>query len=412
MKEAMYLKINRSEEFAFRNLSRWIDVATLIDADCFILCDNSNLIDRIHNEILLSQMCVFISSDKGLVNQKIVENIANRNWMNAAYAHITTFTHAKGKKYDTFWNIDADDTMVCLTVDRMVELLQNVEIYADKNGIDCFSMDMWRTKWEGQHWSFGITYINGRLNWIGELLKYCEDNEYKTAENGMNYNIDCFFTYLKCVSKIKIETFYIENLKFIHYSNDFFKGLISSAFYHWKNGKLLFPIMRECVGINEIASYNIYSDVIKLDIGITDEEAKNILTYYSKDGCEFRGYVNWNNIINRKLFSIKKKLYMQSYNENCQIICFGAGKCFDNNIEKILGICELKYVCDNDSTKWGKDLGNGIECISPSELKGMKNILVVILIYSHSVAMIIARQLEEMGITKYDFVENFLRCVE
>ena len=95
MKEAMYLKINRSEEFAFRNLSRWIDVATLIDADCFILCDNSNLIDRIHNEILLSQTCVFISSDKGLVNQKIVENIANRNWMNAAYAHITTFTHDK-----------------------------------------------------------------------------------------------------------------------------------------------------------------------------------------------------------------------------------------------------------------------------------------------------------------------------
>lgn len=412
MKKAMYLKINRTEEFAFRNLSRWIDASYLLNANCYILCDDNNIVKKIHNELLLSGSCEFIKSEKSLLNKKIVEKTANRNWENAAYAHITTFAHAQANKYDNFWNIDADDTMICLPIDRIVELLQCVELCAENKSIDCFSLDMWRTKWKGQHWSFGVTYTKGRLNWIEKLLEYCDDDEYKNIKNAMNYNIDCFFSYLKNVSNIKIETFYFENLKFIHYSNDFFKGLISSAFYHWKEGKLSYPIIHECVGLDEMSSYDVYSDIIKLDIGIKEEEAKNVLTYYSRDGREFKGYVDWSNIVNKELFAIKKKLYMQNYDDNCQIVCFGVGNCFENNIEKILCIYDLKYVCDNDPAKWGKKFENGIVCISPDDLIKLDNILVIILIYSKSVAITIANQLEEIGITKYDFVDNFLKCVE
>nr|MDE7477271.1 hypothetical protein [Lachnospiraceae bacterium] len=147
MKKAMYLKINRKEEFAFRNLGRWIDVSYLMNADCYILCDDDDIKRKIHNELLLSGNCKFIRSDKNFLNKKIVEKIANRNWANAAYAHMTTFTHAKDNEYGSFWNIDADDTMVCLTIDRIMELLQCVELYAENKNIDCFSLDMWRTKW-------------------------------------------------------------------------------------------------------------------------------------------------------------------------------------------------------------------------------------------------------------------------
>ena len=57
--------------------------------------------------------------------------------------------------------------------------------------------------------------------------------------------------------------------------------------------------------------------MIKLDIGIKDEEAKNTLTYYSRDGHEFRGYVDWKNITNNidtstivnPFFFIKCSLY-------------------------------------------------------------------------------------------------------
>lgn len=412
MKKAMYLKINRSEYYAFRNLSRWIDVSYLLDRDCYVLCDQDELIEKIRSEILLSGICKFIKSDKGSRNKKIVENISNGNWENAAYAHITTFSHARTHQYSCFWNIDADDTMLCLTVDRMKEFLENVEAYAEKNSVDCFSLDMWRTKWQGEHWSFGITYVCGRRNWIEEMSARCEDGEYRSLESGMNYNIDCFFSYLKSKTKLKIETFYFENLKFIHYANDFFNGLISSAFYHWKEGKLFYPIMQACVGLGEMSAYNVYSDIIKLDIGIKDDEAKNILTYYSRDEHEFRGYVNWNGIVNKKLFDIKKSLYMKDCNENCKIVCFGVGNCFDNSIEKILSICDLKYVCDNDPDKWGKEFGDGIICIPPVKLKEMGDVLVIISIYSKSVSMAVAHQLEENGIDNYDFVNNFLKCVE
>lgn len=411
-KKAIYLKINRCEEFAMRNLSRWIDVSYLMDADCYILCDDDFIVEKINDELLLSDMCYFIKSDKGLWSTKIVESIANRNWKNAAYAHLTTFIHAKDNEYTEFWNIDADDTMICLTVDRIKELLENVESRAKANNIDCFSLDMWRTKWKGEHWSFGITYTSACVNWKEIITQYCDDEEYKNIKNAMNYNIDCFFSYLKDNADVRIETFYVENLKFIHYSNDFFKGLISSAFYHWKQGKLMYPIMNVCVGIDEMSEYDIYDDVIGIDIGIKDEEARNILTYYSRDGHEFRGYVEWNEIINKKIYEVKMKKYMQKKDLSGEIICFGVGNCLDNNVEKIKSICDLKYVCDNDSKKWNKHFYGNIICISPEELKHMKNVLVIIMVYSKTVADNIAQQLDAMGIINYDYAEKFLKCVE
>lgn len=412
LKRSIYLKINRDEDFAIRNLSHWIDVAYLIGLDCYIVCDKQELIERIRKELFLSNECIFIKSDRGTLNQKIAKKISNRNWENAAYSHITTFIHAYNNKYDYFWNIDADDTMICLRVDRIVELLKNVEKYAEEKGIDCFSMDMWRSKWKGEHWSFGITYTNGKIDWYKEMLIHCDDEAYRYLESGMNYNIDCYFTYLKSWGKIQIETFYFENLKFIHYSTDFFNRPVSSAFYHWTGGKLLFPMMLNCIGVKELSSFDIYADIIKLDIHIRDEEARDILSYYSKDGKEFSGYVNWKNIVNQKLFSIKNRLFMRNYDASCEIVCFGAGNCMENNIEKILSIYDLKYVCDNDPKKWGKDLGKGVICISPEELSKKDNILVIILIYSRPVAHNIAYQLENMGIKNYDFVENWLKCVE
>lgn len=412
LKKSIYLKINRDEEFAIRNLGHWIDAAYLLGSDCFIVCDKEELIERIRKELLLSDECIFIRSDRGLLNQKIVKNISNRNWENAAYSHITTFIHAHDNKYDYFWNIDADDTMICLRVDRVVELLKTVEKYAEQNEIDCYSLDMWRSKWKGEHWSFGITYANGRIDWYKEMLIHCEDKAYRYMESGMNYNIDCYFTYLKSLGKIQIETFYFENLRFIHYSADFFNRPISSAFYHWTNGKLLFPIMLGCIGVKELSSFDIYADVIKLDIHIKDEEARDILSYYSKESKNFFGYVDWRNIVNEELFRVKNRLFMRNYNDDCEIVCFGAGNCMENNIEKILGIYDLKYVCDNDPDKWGKELEHGVKCISPDELSKMKNVLVIILIYARPVADDIACQLKNMGIKNYEFVENWLKCVE
>lgn len=412
MNKAIYLKINRKEEFAFRNLSRWVDAAYLMNRDCFIICDSEEIRQKIQEEILLSKYCSFITSDKSEINSKIVKNIANGTWENAALAHITTFSDAIRHKCDFFWNIDADDTFLCLSIDRMVELLQQVEDYVEQNGIDCFSLDMWRSKWEGKHWSFGITYTSCRLDWYRIFIEHCEDVNYRNLENEMNYNIDCFFTYLKDISEAKIGTFYFENLKFIHYSNDFFKGLISSAFYHWKDNKLYYPIMQVCVGMDELGVFDIYQDVHKFDMYIEDDEAKNVLTYYSKEGKEFTGKVNWNELTNKVLFQKKTELYMSRYKNVSEVICFGTGNCFENNYEKIKAIARLRYVCDNDSNKWGRVFMDDIYCISPVELIKKKGILVIITIYSPKVAQVIKEQLLGLGISNIDFIHNFLKCIE
>ena len=412
MNKAMYLKINRSENFSMRNLSRWIDVSYLMGVDCYILCDRKDIISSIKREFFLAKKCCFIESDRGITNTEIVDEIANKNWKNAAYAHLTTFTHAISNGYDYFWNIDADDTMMCLSTERITELLNTVEKYAEIENVDCFSLDMWRTKWKGKHWSFGVTYTNAGVDWMGEIGHRYHDEKYRSLESGMNYNIDCFFYYLNEVSDLKISTFYVENLKFIHYSEDMFRGLISSAFYHWRNGKLIFPIMRECVGLRELSSYDIYPDIVRLDIGIADNEARDILTYYSRDEHEFRGYVDWSRIINKRIFDVKKEAYMKEFDGTSQIVCFGIGNCFDNHMEKISAICNLKYVCDNDKNKWGKIYGDGVLCISPEKLMELENVLVIITVYSKTVAENIAEQLEDIGIKKYDYIDNFIRCVE
>ena len=45
--------------------------------------------------------------------KQILRNIVVPFWLNAGAALLTPFLHAKEKGYKTFWNIDADDTVMC-----------------------------------------------------------------------------------------------------------------------------------------------------------------------------------------------------------------------------------------------------------------------------------------------------------
>jgi hypothetical protein len=75
------------------------------------------------------------------------------------------------------------------------------------------------------------------------------------------------------MKEAKIESFYVENLKFIHYSNDFFWRLSESALFHWKEGYLTLPIMYYGVGLrNKESHMAIDPIVVKLDMNISDEE--------------------------------------------------------------------------------------------------------------------------------------------
>lgn len=198
MRKAFYLKINRDETFAYRNLERWIEISCLFGADCYILCDQERIKDAIIQKNLLLGKPIFISSDRNEENVKIAHNITtNEKWLNVALAHMTTFWNANVNGYDYFWNIDADDTFLCLSSERIRELLALCESYAEEQQIDGFSLDMWRTVTGGIHWSFGITYINAHKNWKNIIEGHSTDPDYKNRNDSIRSNIDWFFTYYK-----------------------------------------------------------------------------------------------------------------------------------------------------------------------------------------------------------------------
>ena len=412
--KAFYLKINRKEEYALKNLSIWIDVSYLMQADCFVICDDEEIKKTVCDNLLLYRDIEFIRSEQNDSIQYIVGNIANRNWINAAYAHLTSFFHAYGR-YQHFWNIDADDTRFCVSINRIVEILNAVEDLAETNNYDCLSLDMWRSETYGKHWSFGVTYINGQNDWIQLCIKKCTDEKYFLMDKEGNQNIDWFFTYLKEFTEQKIETFYVENLKFIHYSNDFFEKPIGSGMYHWKNGFLTYPLAEYGFGINEIGRYEISKDIHRLDIHIQDEETAGTLAYYAREGKDLSRFYNVESLINEQVTALKYETFLNKHGyrkeDSPEIICFGAGNALEKNIKKIRKIYPLKTVCDNNPDKWGKELLEGIKCISPSELKEKEKVIVIILVYSKGCAKQIESHLQEMEL-EYDSMNNFLLCVE
>ena len=81
----------------------------------------------------------FLESDRTSDDAKyIVHNCCTPNWYNAGFAHVTPFSHAKAHGFKRFWNIDGDDTMLCLFSERAAEMLKTIEKYADSHNIDIF----------------------------------------------------------------------------------------------------------------------------------------------------------------------------------------------------------------------------------------------------------------------------------
>lgn len=274
-----YLKVNREENYTFRNLQQWINITNLIEnSKVYIMCDKKTLRENILKRINLSgsnyEFLETCFDSKEL--KYIVDYITDDYWTNAGYAHLSTFLHAKEQKAKEFWNIDADDTSFCLEANRVKELLEKVSKYAKRKKIHAFSLDMWRSREKGEHWSFGITYIDNSINWLEIMRKNCTSKILKDDVRQPK-NADGFFTFLKDNTDVSIQTYYFENLRFIHYSDDFFKRSVSSGMFHWKRKKVYFPILIYCFNLKSLGIIDIPSDIIKLSIGITNEESELFL---------------------------------------------------------------------------------------------------------------------------------------
>lgn len=406
---AFYLKINRNTDFAFTYLERWIQAAYLFDRDCYIICDDKDIAASILDKDILygnASIIESISEDQAVT---VAQRFAmDERRLGAALAHMTTFYHSQKQGYEFFWNIDADDTLVCLSIDRVKEMLEKCEEYAKSQASDCLSLDMWRTIYKGLHWSFGITFTSNKKDWIKIMESQSLDAQFQSKKVIARPNIDTFFSYLKEAEKsLKINTFYFENLTFIHDSEDFLMNSVKGTIYHWIDGELHLPIVEHCFKIPEIGTMPIADDVIRFEMNIKDMEATSVLCAYIKSLnklCKkMSQYIDFKYLLNPRITLLKQKQYIRSrVNANVVVALFGAGKMFIENRKYFREGFDVKYVADNNPLMWGKTFKDGIQCISPEELCKIKNVFVIITPILKQDILEIKRQLKDMGIEYCD----------
>ena len=264
--ETFYLKVNRFDAYVFRCVQHWIDIINELNADFYIICDKPDLEISILSCVRFKNKNIkFLKSIKKPLH-KIVENIATSQWINATYAHLTPFYHAKQHNLNNFWNIDADDTMFSLYADKVANILKRVKIYAEQEHIDAFSLDMHTSRTHGKHWSFGICYVN---NTNKDWFKIYNNNKNTEWRNNYltydwQFNLDWFFTYLRDEKIAKIKSFYVDNIQFIHFG-DFLWNTIDSGVYHFKNNRIIFPMLLDVFGTAKFGDIPIWSGDIKID---------------------------------------------------------------------------------------------------------------------------------------------------
>ena len=281
MNAPFYLKVNRDVDYAYYCLRFWLEVAIASNAPTYIVCDNEAFEQKIKKKIEISNdgSVTFIKSLTEQV-EDISLDIATNSWKKASDAHLTTFFHAKACGYSAFWNIDADDTSFGMSTLDTVKTLSAVENYAKENSIGVFSLDMWWTIHGGNNWTFGITYTDmTTIDWFSIIDAHRKDQEYIQLPES-DGNVDSFFNYLRNVTQLSIESFYIKNSFFVHWGGPF--GPLS---YEFLENEVKFPksIVSAFATTMKVGTQRVLREVIPIDVGYAKEHYKE---YSKKKYCK------------------------------------------------------------------------------------------------------------------------------
>lgn len=281
-KTACYLKVNRFREYTLLCIQHWINILREIpNMDFYFICDNNELKNQIkRNIVFLDSNINFIKSSLRPSIKRLGNKIAIKKWQKAAYAHLTTYWHSYINKYEAFWNIDADDTIILLSPQKVAKVMSEVEAYTAKYNTDNISLDMWRSHTRGKHWTFGITYSLNKINWINILNKLYEKDWFLYYKKyHIECNLDWFFTFLKDYKNIKNETFYIDKCSFIHYGA-FLADIVKGSICEWKDNNIYYPIISNIFKCQELGVLPIAEDCIKFNADIKDGECVEFLQDY------------------------------------------------------------------------------------------------------------------------------------
>lgn len=263
-----YFKVNTNTVTAVDILSCWVVACRLSgEGDCYLVCDNQGIIEGLHEKYsyLLNHFQIIPSDRESELSMLLGEKVLSDRWKPAGYAHLTTFLHARETGCDAFWNIDADDLFLALTPQRSCALLRSVQETARKKSIHAFSLDMHFSRTEGVHWSFGLTYTDNAIDWPALMARHADEYAAMRGALGHASNLDWYFTFLRVyASECRLESFYTENLHYIHYGPDFFRNLSYCGLYYFANGKLVSPVMRDIFQVTGLGEIPIHPDTVPI----------------------------------------------------------------------------------------------------------------------------------------------------
>lgn len=289
--EVFYLKINRFSTLTVKYLTHWIEIAKQFpDARAYVICDDPDLTQFVERTINFGELYhEFMTSRRDSQElHYIIQNAIADRWKPAGYAHLTPFLHSREMGYENFWNIDGDDLGLFAEPERIAQLLLTVKNYAEEYEIDEFSIDMWRTITYGHHWTLGVVYTRNSIDWLEILKSHCQDSLLQQLYKNTLINVDWFMTYLNDeIQAAQIESFYAENLRFIHHDNsDYIYPLASIRYF--ADGRLYFDVLVHEFGMGRDGSITAASDTIKFDIGITATESMAyVKKFFSNDDSKW-----------------------------------------------------------------------------------------------------------------------------
>lgn len=256
----------------------WLDIIQELGADYYFVCDNKWL------EHKVMKLCIFRDLDIKFIpsfhKNKIhkADYLYTGFWRNATYAHLTPFYHAKQNNIAKFWSIDADDTFLLMKAERTAKALKQVKDYADFDEMDIVSLDMWLSRTFGQHWSFGVTYVDTTKTDFVDIFENISSSDWMDSYKEIEevFNLDWFVTYLRDKTSIKVGSFYIDNCWFVHFG-DVIGNPIYGWVNYWKDGWIHYPILEYVYNNRQTGCLPICNEAERIDVGASEKEGMKLL---------------------------------------------------------------------------------------------------------------------------------------
>lgn len=268
-----YLKFNSANfHYNIASLEHWINIVNAMGGDYYIICDNKNLERQILSQLKFDNSNIkFIQSDN-TISSKLIKAIAIPFWRKAARAHLTTFYHAQKIGLNSFWNIDADDTMFFDEASNVAAALKIVQKYAVENNINCFSLDMHSSYFNGILWNFGVTFVYD----TGACIKAIKEIDGRMKQETPYCGADNYFRHLKNKNLLNCKTYNINNCYFVHWGQ---WGIIYilKTLQICKNNKLIYPFMAQMALNSDIGVIDTAPGIINFDTCITEESSRKFL---------------------------------------------------------------------------------------------------------------------------------------